>query len=90
MSLSNKLSRLEESLRILESKNLYLQDENQRLKGVNEGMSTNRVGQNVINSESQCNPRFLILENEKMRIKQCFHKDGNYRNNEQLLKGSNL
>ena len=33
VSLSNKISRLEESIRILENKNLYLQDENQRLKG---------------------------------------------------------
>jgi hypothetical protein len=69
VSLSNKVSRLEESIRIIESKNLYLQDENQRLKGVNEGISSNRVGQNTQNSENQCNPRVLILENDSLTTK---------------------
>ena len=72
VSLSNKISRLEESICILENKNLYLQDENQRLKGVNEGMSSSRVGQNSKITENNTDPRFLILENDSLTTKLRF------------------
>ena len=61
---------MEETVGILESKNLYLQDKNQRIKGVNQGMLANRVDQKDIPSEN--NPRVLILENDILSTKQKF------------------
>ena len=74
VSLSNKLSRLDESVRIMETKNLYLQDENQRLKGINEGMSSTRVGQKVSVSENT-DPRVLLLEHDSLATKLKFLED---------------
>ena len=48
VQLSTKNTRLEETVRILETKNLYQQEEIQRLKGINEGISnSNNGGQTV-------------------------------------------
>ena len=54
VQLSTKMTRLEETVRILETKNLYQQEELQKVKGINEGMQ---------NSKKDPNPPFCPPSN---------------------------
>ena len=56
VQLSTKITRLEETVRILETKNLYQQEELQKVKGINEGMQ---------NSKKDPNPPFCPPSNCK-------------------------
>ena len=76
VSLSNKLTKLEETVRILQSKNIYLQEENQRLKAINEVHSQSKESaKNPIQSSptfpppENTNARVLLLENENITNK---------------------
>ena len=77
VSLSNKISKLEETVKIQQSKNLYLQEENQRVKLVNEGLSGNSPASNISpvttncssSSSSETSARVVILENENITNK---------------------
>ena len=74
MSLSNKLSKLEETIRICQSKNLYLQEENQCVKLINEGKGQYQPAQpNVTNSNqtssNESSARLVVLENENITNK---------------------
>ena len=81
MSLSNKISKLEETVRILQSKNIYLQEENQRVKLINEGKNLNEPN-SFIPTEST-NARVLLLENENItnkikHVEQTFNNQLNF------------
>ena len=97
VSISNKISKLEETVKILQSKNLYLQEENQRVKLINEGLSVNSPAPNVSSnvspittncsssSSSETSARVVILENENITNKINI-VELNFGNQLQLLK----
>ena len=68
-----QITKLEESLQILQTQNLYLQEENQRVKGINEGLSSsnqnNPSSQQFQTCQNKDDPRVLILENESISTK---------------------
>ena len=69
VQLSTKSTRLEETVRILETKNLYQKEEIQKLKGINEGILNSRIEKTHQRIDEKTDPRVLLLENENLATK---------------------